>query len=289
MYIFFVKPTKFIAILTVAFVSISLTFNTLHAETISEKLQNDFTYYKRISEKKNLNANNRLYILNRLLTKYKSENVDVSPLHNEIRLQKRLRKKKHRSSVNYRIQMHDTINVQVRPAKEFSTTADVNEKGEIYIDLLGPVTIKDLTLKEAEERITDKLKRYISRPDVRVTHIPGAIHKENVHLLGAVINPGKYPIKENAYLSHLITRSGGTVRKAQLRGIHIFRVDKKGLRKTIQANFLNIAKGSEEDILLQRDDIIWVPEKEKKGHWFATRVLPWSSIVMLGIIIALIV
>lgn len=273
-----------ISILSIVLAGLSVT---LYAGNVSTQLQNDFTYYQRISEKKNLNANNRLYILNRLLTKYKSENVDLSHLHNEIHLQKRLRKKKHRSPVNYRIQMHDTINVRVRPAKEFSTTADVNEKGEIYIDLLGPVTIKDLTLKEAEERITDRLKRYISRPDVRVTHIPGAIHKENVHLLGAVINPGKYPIKKNAYLSHLITTSGGTVRKAQLRGIHIFRLDKKGLRKTIQINFLNIAKGTEEDILLQRDDIIWVPEKEKSGHWFATRVLPWSSIVMLGIIIAL--
>jgi polysaccharide export outer membrane protein len=59
---------------------------TLHAEDLSGKtLQNDLNYYRKVTKDKNLNKNDRYYILLRIEEKYENTDIDLAALQNEIK------------------------------------------------------------------------------------------------------------------------------------------------------------------------------------------------------------
>ncbi len=60
--------------------------NVRAAQLTMKDLQNDLSYYERVSRRENLNANDRLYILYRLENKYFKRGLDLSSLQKEIQL-----------------------------------------------------------------------------------------------------------------------------------------------------------------------------------------------------------
>jgi protein involved in polysaccharide export with SLBB domain len=56
----------------------------LSEELSSQTLQNDLSYYQKVSVQKNLNKNDRTYILEKIRQKYEDTNIDTTPLQKEI-------------------------------------------------------------------------------------------------------------------------------------------------------------------------------------------------------------
>lgn len=86
------------------------------------------------------------------------------------------------------------------------------------------------------------------------------------YLAGEVTAPGSYSLKDGTTLRQAIALARGTTFKAALgRGV-IFREDTKtGKRLEIPVNIGEVMKGTKEDLLLQANDIVIVPNSKLKS------------------------
>ena len=76
------RPNKLLLLLFSIVISCHIT---LYSDVLTgESLNNDLDYYKKVSAQKNLNSNDRTYILNRIEKKYEGSGVDTAPLQLEL-------------------------------------------------------------------------------------------------------------------------------------------------------------------------------------------------------------
>ncbi len=83
-----------------------------------------------------------------------------------------------------------------------------------------------------------------------------------VYVFGAVNSPGQLEVKESEPITVLqaITKAGGLTDRAAKTRIKIIRQDESGEKQIIKVNLKDIIKGKKKDIILQKDDIVIVPE-----------------------------
>jgi protein involved in polysaccharide export with SLBB domain len=83
-----------------------------------------------------------------------------------------------------------------------------------------------------------------------------------IFVSGAVKSPNLYevPRAEPVTVLKAITLAGGTTDRASEKKVQIIRTGDDGARKTILVNLKKIKKGKAEDPVLQKDDLVLVPE-----------------------------
>jgi len=97
------------------------------------------------------------------------------------------------------------------------------------------------------------------------------IHVPYVHIayvLGAVGRPGEVPIRGNMTVTKAVAQAGGQHIVLASNQATILRLDEDGQRQTIPVNIASIAKGSEQDIPLKENDIIYVHESGLRRFLF---------------------
>lgn len=107
-----------------------------------------------------------------------------------------------------RIGPNDLLAVSVLEAPELDREVRVDGTGRISLPLLGEIAAAGLTTRELELRIQDSLSaRYIRDPhvSVRVSEMEGRA----VSVVGAVVRPGVFQIREPRPLLELIALAGG--------------------------------------------------------------------------------
>jgi protein involved in polysaccharide export with SLBB domain len=83
-----------------------------------------------------------------------------------------------------------------------------------------------------------------------------------VSIYGAVNKPGLYEFVEGDKLTDIIKIAGGTLESADIERVEISRLDEQGKTKQkIYVNLKNILNGLAEDVSLERNDRIFVPEE----------------------------
>jgi len=83
-----------------------------------------------------------------------------------------------------------------------------------------------------------------------------------VSIYGAVNKPGLYEFVEGDKLTDIIKIAGGTLESADIERVEISRLDEQGkIKQKIYVNLKNILNGLAEDVSLERNDRIFVPEK----------------------------
>jgi polysaccharide export outer membrane protein len=120
------------------------------------------------------------------------------------------------------------------------------------------------------ERIPVDLEQlvYEADPALNLVVMPGdiiyvpSIEKVRIFVSGAVKNPNLYevPRAEPVTVLKAITLAGGTTDRASEKKVQIIRTGDDGARKTILVNLKKIKKGKAEDPVLQKDDLVLVPE-----------------------------
>lgn len=105
-----------------------------------------------------------------------------------------------------------------------------------------------------------KKKDIVLNPGDRV-NIPSA----NVIVMGEVAKPGQYGFGDASEMTLLgaVSMAGGFTRIAAIDGVKIIRVDEFGKKRNIKVNINRIYNGKEEDVVLEPNDIVVVPES-----WF---------------------
>ncbi len=271
------------------------TLDAATAGSVRESYVGDLAYYHRTAINNDLSANDRLFIINKLITKYRSTGIDIRRLHAE---KKRLTQRRTEKTAaqktppairKRRLRPHDTLNIAVRPASEFSTTAVIDRKGTVILDLAGPVQLGGLTIPQAEKLVTDTLRRFVAQPQVTITRLAEQKGEHVITLLGAALRPGKYPLAQYPTLSVIIAAHGGMLNDTQLSDIHVLRNTPENAYTDIQADLTLVRKSKQSDIVLKKNDIVWIPNQARPRTSWSKTMLPWGSLLMLGIIIALVI
>jgi protein involved in polysaccharide export with SLBB domain len=164
---------------------------------------------------------------------------------------------------DYLIQSSDLLRVQVFQEDDLTREVRVTQGNEIALPLIGVVNVKNLTLREAENKIRELYERdFLVKPQINVGVIEYA--KRTVNVLGSVNNPGAilFPQEEGLTLLDAIARAGGFNRFADRKKIKLSRVDSDGRNETVIINADELMEsGTNDSWPLQRDDVVFIPER----------------------------
>ena len=113
------------------------------------------------------------------------------------------------SEQSYRIGASDVLKIDVFGFSELSGEMEVNENGMITLPLVGAIQAATRTVAELNTDLTAQYARFVRNPKVRLT-----VDRYNAHrvsVVGSVVKPGFYPLKNSGYLlTELLAEVGGT-------------------------------------------------------------------------------
>jgi polysaccharide export outer membrane protein len=152
----------------------------------------------------------------------------------------------------------DHLSISVWKEPDVSRTAPVRPDGKISLPLVGEIQAAGRTPLQLEQEITEKLRKYLSDPEVTV--MVDAAHIEKYNVLGQVAKPGSYPLIDGTTVVDAIAGAGGFRDFAKQKSIYILRESAKG-ESRINFNFKDVVKGKhpEQNIKLEPRDTIVVP------------------------------
>jgi polysaccharide export outer membrane protein len=109
---------------------------------------------------------------------------------------------------------------------------------------------------------------YDGNPLLNVPLQPGDIvlvpylQEVRIYVNGAVRNPGmyKFPVDQEATVLQAVTAAGGATDRANESRVNVVRRNSDGTRQVFKVNLNRVKKGKEEDILLEENDTVVVPE-----------------------------
>ncbi len=109
---------------------------------------------------------------------------------------------------------------------------------------------------------------YDGNPLLNIPLQPGDIvlvpylQEVRIYVNGAVRNPGmyKFPVDQEATVLQAVTAAGGATDRANESRVNVVRRNTDGTRQVFKVNLNRVKKGKEEDILLEENDTVVVPE-----------------------------
>jgi protein involved in polysaccharide export with SLBB domain len=146
---------------------------------------------------------------------------------------------------------------------------DVSAKGEILMPLIGVVPCDGLSIQELQKKLEELYGQYIHEPQVSVSFIyapegGGLSPWGTVLVMGEVARKGPVNIPPTRDLTVLkaIQMAGGTTPVAALSKVYVTRKISETERKRIEINLTAIGRQGDtrQDIVLQPDDVVFVPE-----------------------------
>ncbi len=136
----------------------------------------------------------------------------------------------------------------------------VDGRGTIFLLPMGTLKVGGLTTSEAEKFIVQKLSEFVVSPHVEITITERQIGKEEVYLFGKVQKQGSFPMKDGYRLLDLFADAGGVGSSLFARPVKLIRTQgDKVLMTTIDLNDVFRRGQLEQNILLQNQDIVFVP------------------------------
>jgi polysaccharide biosynthesis/export protein len=162
------------------------------------------------------------------------------------------------ASPNYIIQPQDVLEVQVWKEPEVTKTVPVRPDGKISLPLLNDVQAAGLTAAGLTADISDKLKKFISDPQVTV--IVTQVNSQRIYVMGEVLRGGTYPLLPGMTVLQGLSDAGGFTPFANPKKIYVLR-DQGGKQVKLPFNYKDVVKGDrpDENTALKAGDTIVVP------------------------------
>ena len=157
----------------------------------------------------------------------------------------------------YLISPGDVLEVQVWKEPEISKVLPVRPDGKISLPLLNDVQAAGLTAASLAADLTEKLKKFISDPQVTV--ILAQVNSQRVYIMGEVLRGGSYPLEAGMTVLQALSNAGGFTTFANQRKIYVLR-QVNGKQVKYPFNYKAVIKGrkTEENRVLQPGDTIVV-------------------------------
>ncbi len=160
---------------------------------------------------------------------------------------------------SYVIGIDDLLAINVWKEPEITRNVPVRADGKISLPLVGEVTAGGRTPRALKAEITEKLKSYISEPEVTV--IVQEMRSKKFNIMGQVGRPGSYPLSGNMTILDGLAVSGGFRDFAKKKDIYVLRKKADGTDERLPFNYKDVIKGknSQQNVKLMPGDTVVVP------------------------------
>lgn len=158
----------------------------------------------------------------------------------------------------YVIGEQDVLNINVWKEPDLSGTTVVRPDGKITLPLVNDIQVVGLTTKELQELLTEKLKPFLTVPQVTVS--PREINSRKVYVIGQVGHEGAFGINGATTVLQMIAQVGGLRDFAKRKKIYVMRTE-NGKQTRYPFNYDDVIQGKRmnQNILLQPGDTVVVP------------------------------
>lgn len=181
----------------------------------------------------------------------------------------------------YTLGAGDRIQMEVFNVPEYTGEKRVLVDGNVNLPLVGNVSVKGLTLKQAADAIATTYQPYLRDPMVTLSLL--SPRPLRVSIAGAVNRPGSYtvPFSKTAAGDEMETRwptvtqaiqlAGGITQLANVRQVQVQRPQQNGTPQAIHLDLWALLQSGDlqQDLTLRDGDTIWIPT--------ATRVDPTEA------------
>jgi len=159
---------------------------------------------------------------------------------------------------DYVIGADDVLDVSVWKEQELTRSLQVRPDGKISMPLLGDVQAAGLTPGQLAQNVTDKLKKYLTAPQVTV--ILTQINSQRVYVTGEVTRPGAYPVLPGMTILQAISSAGGLTPFANSKKIFLMR-DENHIQTKYPFSYKEVLDGrkADENLPVKAGDTIVVP------------------------------
>jgi len=170
----------------------------------------------------------------------------------------------------YKVRSTDRVSTAISlPLSPTDTSEAMRKKRELIVSTLN---FRKILLKRNGKTINVDLRKYYATGDDKYNPylLEGdwiIVQRRDpnffVSIYGAVNRPGMYEFVEGDKLTDIIQIAGGTLESALLEAVEILRLDEEGReKKRLIVNLRKILNGEEEDVVIENNDKIFVPEKK---------------------------
>ena len=161
-------------------------------------------------------------------------------------------------SPEYRVGESDILHINVWKEPEVSQTVTVRPDGNISLPLINEVKVSGMTPLQIQDAVTEKLKGFITNPQVTVTVTD--IRSKRAFITGEVARPGGYSLNSETTVLQLIAQAGGFTTFAKRDDIVVLRFA-GGKQERLPFKYRAVVKGknSYQNIALQPGDTVVVP------------------------------
>jgi len=159
----------------------------------------------------------------------------------------------------YVIGAEDQLSIYVWKETDMSKAVPVRPDGVISLPLIGEVKAAGYTPVQLQDILAEKMKKYISDPQVTV--VVEKIASLNFNIVGEVNKPGYYPLTRRLTVLDAISLAGGFKDFAKTKKIYVLRTGPNGAQERLPFNYKEVIKGQnyQQNIDLQPRDTIVVP------------------------------
>jgi polysaccharide export outer membrane protein len=176
-------------------------------------------------------------------------------------------------SADYHIGPGDLLGIGVSGLHQFTRSVRVSNTGKIHLPYVGVIHTADLTSAELEAMIARLLRDKGLVRDPWVTVRIEQYRAQPVYILGEVIQPGQFVIKDEMYIIDLITLAGGFNEVATPVGFLYRRQNSNAgvpegeaqPDEAIEIDFNALNEGTRPDLnmRLRGGDVLYVPQRRK--------------------------
>jgi polysaccharide biosynthesis/export protein len=161
--------------------------------------------------------------------------------------------------VDYPLAAGDAVRVQVFQNPDLTLETRISDSGTISFPLIGTIRLGGLPVSAAEKKIADALKSGGFLQNPQVTLLLTQVRGSQVSVLGQVGRPGRFPLETaSTRLSDMLANAGGTTPGGD--DVVIVTGQRAGqpFRKLVDLPALFLREPSQDDIVLQGGDVIYV-------------------------------
>jgi polysaccharide biosynthesis/export protein len=160
---------------------------------------------------------------------------------------------------SYVIGNDDLLAISVWKETELTKSVPVRSDGKISLPLVGEIQAAGRTPAQLEKEITDKLRNFITTPEVTV--VVEKVNSRKYNVLGEVAKPGSYPLTIETTIMDAIAAAGGFRDFAKKSGVYVLRKGANGQEAHLKFNYKEFVKGKNtaQNVKVEPNDTIIVP------------------------------
>ncbi len=166
--------------------------------------------------------------------------------------------KSNESQEYYKVGANDVLNIFVWNEPDLTQDISVMPDGRIIFPMIGEVMAKGRSVIDLKKIITEKLKDYVSNPEVTV--MVRQSNSRQIYTIGKLNAPGPYPLAPDMTVLQALSTAGGFTEWADTKHVMVVRRgnDKETMLPFNYQDFIE-GKNPAQNILLEPGDTIVVP------------------------------